>query len=308
MATSPKSLDPRTLAKLSGLRLRARRIVEGYVAGLHRSPRHGFSIEFAEHREYAPGDDLRYLDWKVFGRTDKFYLKRFEDETNLVCHIVFDASESMGFRGPQAAISKVEYAACLAASLAWLVLKQQDAVGLVTYDQQFRDELPPSNRATHLHQVIDVLERCQPHSPTATGPILKQLAQRLQRRSVVILISDLLSDTTQLLAGLRALHGRRHDIGVLQIMDPAELSFPFDRPTRFRGLEQLADVVADPRRLRAAYLAELEHHLASVRRACRECEIDYCLIPTDEPLDRALTSFLSRRMARASERSRPSNS
>lgn len=298
MENSPKSLDPRTLAKLSGLQLRARRIVEGYVAGLHRSPHHGFSIEFAEHREYAPGDDLRYLDWKVFGRTDKFYLKQFEDETNLVCHIVFDASESMSFQGPPAALSKLDYARCLAASLSWLILKQQDAVGLITYDEQIRGELTPGNNAAHLHQIIRVLEDCVPQAKTATGPVLKQLAQRLRRRVVVVVISDLLGDTASLLTGLRALHRRRHDVLVLHVMDPAELSFPFDRPTLFQGLEQFPDVVADPRALRAAYLAEMDRHLARVQRACRECEIDYRLVPTDKPLDRTLTSFLSTRMAR----------
>lgn len=298
METSPKSLDPRTLAKLGGLQLRARRIVEGYVAGLHRSPHHGFSIEFAEHREYSPGDDLRYLDWKVFARTDKFYLKQFEDETNLVCHVVFDASESMSFQGPQAALSKLDYAKCLAASLSWLVLKQQDAVGLITYDQRVRAELPASNTATHLHEVIRVLDECVAQAQTATGVVLRQLAQRLRKRSVVVVLSDLLGDTTALLTGLRALHRRQHDVLVLQVMDRAELSFPFDRPTRFEGLEQFRDVVADPRRLRTAYLAEMERHLATVHRGCRECEIDYRLVATDEPLDRVLTSFLSQRRTR----------
>ena len=299
MENSPKSLDPRTLAKLNGLQLRARRIVEGYVAGLHRSPHHGFSIEFAEHREYTPGDDLRYLDWKVFGRTDKFYLKRFEDETNLVCHVAFDCSESMGFQGAQSALSKLDYARCLAASLSWLILKQQDAVGLITYDGQIRTDLAPSNNAAHLHEVIGALEASVPQSTTATGTVLKHLAARLVKRAVVVLISDLLGDTSTLLTGLRALHRRKHDVLVLHVMDPAELSFPFDQPTLFQGLEQFADVVADPRSLRGAYLAELQRHLATLQRACRESEIDYRLISTDQPLDRALTSFLSARMARA---------
>jgi len=285
------------LAKLSGLQLRARRIVEGYVAGLHRSPHHGFSIEFAEHREYAPGDDLRYLDWKVFGRTDKFYLKQYEDETNLVCHIVFDTSESMSFQSSEAALSKLDYARCMAASLAWLVLKQQDAIGLTTYDEQIRVELTPSNMAAHLQHVIRVLEDCTPQSKTNTGTVLRQLAERLRKRAVVVVISDFLGDSNALQAGLRALQRRRHDVLVLRVMDPAELSFPFDRPTRFEGMEQHADLVADPRSLRAAYLAELERHLTSVQRACRECGIDYRLVSTAEPLDRVLTSFLSQRTA-----------
>ena len=158
MEKSPKSLDPRTLAKLKGLHLRAQHIVEGYVAGLHRSPYHGFSIEFAEHREYAPGDDLRYVDWKVFGRTDKFYLKQYDDETNLICHLVLDVSESMSYRGPNSPLSKFEYAQSLAAALAWLVLQQQDAVGLVTFDNQIRASVRPSSNPSHLQQIFQVLE------------------------------------------------------------------------------------------------------------------------------------------------------
>ena len=212
MDNNTPSLDPRTLAKIKGLHLRARHIVEGYVAGLHRSPFHGFSIEFAEHREYAPGDDLRYVDWKVFGRTDKFYVKQYDDETNLICQLVLDVSESMSYRGPQAALSKFEYAQCLAAALAWLVLQQQDAVGLVTFDQQVRARVRPSSNPSHLQQVLQVLDTATLESKTKAGAIFHELAEWMNKRSVVIVLSDLFDDVDTLMAGLEHFRHRRHDV------------------------------------------------------------------------------------------------
>ena len=292
---SPKSLDPQTLAKLSGLQLRARRIVEGYVAGLHRSPYHGFSIEFAEHREYTPGDDLRYLDWKVLGRTDKYYLKQYEDETNLICYLVLDVSESMSYRGPESPWSKLDYAQCLAASLAWLVLRQQDAVGLVTLDERLRDSLPPSSSAAHLNPLLQMLESAQPQGKTALGPLLQQLARTFRKRGIVIVIGDLFEDLSSLAAGLKRLRQQRHDTIVLQVLDRAETDFPFDRPALFKGLEGLPEVVTDPRSLRHAYLSELDKHLRVVRKICRESETDYRQLRTDQPLDKALSALLSAR-------------
>ena len=293
--TSPKSLDPQTLAKLSGLRLRARRIVEGYVAGLHRSPNHGFSIEFAEHREYTPGDDLRYLDWKVLGRTDKYYLKQYEDETNLICYLVLDVSESMSYRGPESPWSKLQCAQSLAASLAWLVLRQQDAVGLVTLDEKLRASLPPSSSASHLNPLLQMLESAEPNGKTALGPLLQQLAQKFRRRGIVVVIGDLFEDLSSLAVGLKRLRQQRHDTIVLQVLDRAEMEFPFDRPALFKGLEGLPEVVTDPRSLRQAYLSELERHLSAVRRICRESQTDYRQLRTDQPPDTALSALLSAR-------------
>lgn len=181
MTASPRFFDPRTLARLKGLPLRARHIVEGYVAGLHRSPYRGFSIEFAEHREYAPGDDLRYVDWKVFGRTDKYYLKQFEDETNLLCYLLLDTSQSMTYRGPHAALSKLEYGQCLAAALAWLVLHQQDAVGLATFDEQVRTVVRPSGSPGHWSHLLEALEQVRPAPKTSLGKVFPELAARLTR-------------------------------------------------------------------------------------------------------------------------------
>ncbi|HUG66220.1 MAG TPA: DUF58 domain-containing protein [Pirellulaceae bacterium] len=295
MESYPKSLDPRTLAKLQGLRLRARRIVEGFVAGLHRSPYRGFSVEFAEHREYVPGDDIRHLDWKVFGRTDKFYLKQYEDETNLICYLVLDVSESMSYRGPDSPFSKLEYAQCIAAALAWLVLQNQDAVGLITFDRQIRDYVPPSNSPSRLNELLAVMEQAPSANKTSLGNTFQQLAQKLTKRGVVLVISDLFDEAKSVLNGLRHLRHRQHDLAVLQILDPAELSLPFDRPTLFRGLEGMPELTTQPRAIRAAYQAELDSFLKQIKRGCLDNEIDYRLISTDRPFDVALSAFLSSR-------------
>src|SRR5262245_26617189 len=208
-------LQPRTLAALEGLELRAQRIVEGYVAGLHRSPYRGFSNEFAEHREYAPGDDLRYVDWKVFGKSDRFYLKQFEEETNLICYLLLDTSESMQYQGPGAAMSKLAYGQCAAAALAYLVLHQHDAVGLVTFDNEIREVVRPSSSPTQLKQVLHVMEQVTAEQKTQTGPIFHELAERLSRRGIVVIISDLFDDVASMMAGLKHFRHRRHDLIVL---------------------------------------------------------------------------------------------
>jgi len=295
---SLKYLEPRTLAKLQGLELRARRIVEGYVAGLHRSPFHGFSIEFAEHREYVPGDDLRYVDWKVFGKTDKIYLKQYEEETNLLAYLVLDTSESMSYQSDDRGLSKLEYAKCVAASLAYLVLQQQDSVGLATFDSQIRSFVRPGGHPAHLKQVLHVLEQSPGERKTATGPIFHDLAERLKKRGVVLVLSDLFDDVEPMMAGLKHFRHRRHDVVVFHVLDPAELEFPFRNTTLFRGMEELPDVLTDPRSLRKAYLEEFEKFQREVRKACRANNVDYVLLRTDQPLDLALSSFLSSRMRR----------
>jgi uncharacterized protein (DUF58 family) len=291
--SSRKSLDPWTLAKLQGLRLRARRIVEGYLGGSHRSPYRGFSIEFAEHREYAPGDDLRHLDWKVYARTDKLYLKQFQDETNLICHLVVDVSESMAYRGPDAAMSKFEYAQCLGAALAWLVLRQRDAVGLVTLDDRLRDEVPASSNPAHLEQIVRTLETSSPNSKTKFGSLLSQLAGSLPRRGIVVLISDLFDDVATLLRGLQRLRLERHEVITLQVLDRTELDFPFEQPTLFRGLEQFADMFVDPQSIRESYRAEMRDFCRALQRGCHENQISFTTACTDQPLDRVLAKMLA---------------
>ena len=291
-------LDPATLAKLQGLELRARHVVEGYVSGVHRSPYHGFSIEFAEHREYVPGDDLRYVDWKVYGKTDKIYLKQYEEETNLACYLLLDKSESMRYRGPTAAMSKLEYAQLAAASLAYLVLQQQDSVGLVTFDKEVRKLVRASGNPSHLKQLLHVMEESVPERKTATGPIFHDLAERLKKRGVVVIISDLLDDVTSMLAGLKHFRHRRHEVILMHVLDPAEIEFPFDRITLFKGLEELPDLLTDPKSLRQAYLSEFGNFLKEVKKGCRMQQADYVQLRTDQPLDVVLSSFLATRAHR----------
>ena len=293
-----KFLNPQTLARLKGLELRARTIVEGYVAGVHKSPYHGFSIEFAEHREYVPGDDLRYVDWKVFGKTDKFYLKQYEQETNLISYLVLDTSESMRYQGPHAAMSKLEYAQCMAASLAYLVLEQQDSVGLATFDSELRALVRPSSSPSHLKQLLHVMSESVPARKTAIGAIFHGLAERFKKRGVVVVISDLFDNVPAMIAGLKHFRHRRHEVIVFHVLDPAELDFPFQRTTLFKGLEALPEVLADPLTVRKAYLREFGRFLHEVRQGCRERQIDYVQLRTDQPLDVALSAYLASRMTR----------
>lgn len=298
MDDSRQYLDPAVLARLQGLGLKARLIVEGYVSGLHKSPFHGYSVEFAEHREYTPGDDIRYVDWKVFGRTDRYFLKQYEEETNFSCWLLLDSSESMGYRSDGAAMSKLEYAKHVAAALAYMVIQQQDAVGLATFDSEVREYVRAAGQPSHLKHIIHVLEKAQPGGETALGPILHELAERIRKRGLVILLSDLFDEGASLLAGLKHFRHRRHDVSVLQIIDPAEQDFPFEEPTLFKGLEGQPEEMADPKAIRRAYCREFEEFLAEARRGCRDLGMEHVLVRTDQPLDAVLSAFLSGRMQR----------
>jgi uncharacterized protein (DUF58 family) len=268
------------------------------VAGLHRSPYQGFSNEFAEHREYTPGDDLRYVDWKVFGKSDRFYLKQFEVETNLLCYLLVDASESMQYQGPGAPLSKLEYGQSIAAALAYLVLHQRDAVGLVTFDEEIRQLVRPSSSPTQLKQLLAAMEGAGAARKTNTGPIFHELAERFTRRGIVVIISDLFDDVDAMLAGLKHFRHRRHDVIVFHVLDPAEIDFPFQQVTMFKGLEALGEIVAEPRSLRAAYQREVQSFLRRVRSGCRAQQVDYVAVQADQPLDVVLTAFLSARKKR----------
>jgi uncharacterized protein (DUF58 family) len=321
MPQSPERLlDPAVLARLKGLRLRAERIVEGFVSGLHRSPYQGFSNEFAEHREYVSGDDLRYVDWRAYGKSDRIYLKRFEEETNLIGYLVLDVSESMTYQSGQSAVgsgqakglsrgrkpteqhaapmSKLEYAQTAAAALAYLILKQQDAVGLATFDDRVRTLLKPSGSPSQLTPVIDAIAKSDGREKTSAGPIFHELAERFSRRGVVMILSDLFDDPEPLLAGLKHFRHRRHDVIVMHVLDPAELEFPFQQPTLFKGLESLGQLLVDPVRLRKAYKEEFDKFRNEVAAGCRAQGADYVLLRTDRPLDAALTAYLHQRQAR----------
>jgi uncharacterized protein (DUF58 family) len=295
---SVKLLDPATLSKLEGLELRARSIVEGYIAGVHRSPYHGFSIEFAQHREYAAGDDLRYVDWKVFAKRDKIYVKQYEDETNLACYLLLDTSESMRYQGPAAALSKFGYAQCLAAALAHLIIRQRDRVGLVTFDHKIGTLVWPASSTAHLKRLLGVMEQAAPSGRTGAGPLLHDLAERIKKPGVVVVIGDLLDDVAALLSGLKHFRHRGHEVIIQHVLDRAELDFPFQQVTMFRGLEQLPDVLTEPQTLRTAYLRALRGFLHQVQAGIRALGADYVLIPTDRPLDLALSSYLASRLSR----------
>jgi uncharacterized protein (DUF58 family) len=295
MEDSLQYLDPAVLTKLSGLDLKARLIVEGFVSGLHRSPYQGFSVEFAEHREYVPGDDLRHVDWKVYGKSDRYYLKQFEEETNFACWLMIDASESMSYKSDSAAMSKLEYAKHVAAALSWLVIQQQDSAGLVTFGENVDTFLRPSSQPSHLKQVLHELEQTQPAGETALGPVLHELAERIRRRGLVVLFSDLFDDPESMLAGLKHFRHRRHDVTILQIIDPAEQDFSFDEPTLFKGLEIPQELMTEPRALRRAYRREFEEFLSTAKRTARNLNMDYALLRTDTSLDAALRAFLQSR-------------
>ena len=295
MESSQQLLDPQMLARLQALPLRARRTVEGYTAGVHRSPFHGFSIEFAEHRDYSPGDDLRYLDWKVFGRTDKYYLKQFEEETNLVCHLLLDTSESMLYRSEAAPMSKLDYARRAAAALAYLVLHQQDSVGLVAFDSEIRSMVRASSNPSHLKEILHVMEGASAERKTSIGPIFHDLAERIKRRGIILVLSDLFDDVDSLVKGLKHLRHRRHEVVLMHVLDPAEIDFPFERITLFRGLESLPEVLVEPRAIRSAYLAEFGRYLRDLQTACRAHAIDYVPLRTDRSLEVTLASYLASR-------------
>jgi uncharacterized protein (DUF58 family) len=295
MATElSKYLDPKTLSKISGLDLRARLIVEGYISGMHRSPYHGFSVEFAEHREYAPGDDLKHLDWKVLGKSDRLYIKQYEEETNLRSYFLIDTSESMKFASP-GKLSKLDYACCITASLAHLLIRQQDSVGLVLFDNAVKRHLPASASPAHLRLLLSELNRIVPAERTDTGGIFHDLAERINRKGLVVILSDLFDDAEKILFGLQHFRHRRHEVIVFHILDDAEIEFPYDQPTQFDGYEQWPNLLCDPRQLRKGYQEECRKFTDLLKRGCRNNKIDYVPVNTKNPLDVVLSAYLAAR-------------
>jgi len=288
-------LDPKVLGKLEHLDLKARLIVEGFISGLHKSPFHGFSVEFAQHREYAPGDDLRRIDWKVFARSDRHYIKEYEEETNLVCYVLLDISESMRYGSN--GLSKLDYGCYIAASLSYLMLGQRDSVGLVLFDDAVRRVIRDSSNPGHRLQLVDALENITPEGKTEFGAVLDQMTGQVRRRGMIVLISDLFGDPDRLLAGLKHLRHRRHEVIVLHVLDDDELSFPFQQLTLFKGMEGYPQLFTEPRALREAYLAELDGFCDRIRHECLDHRIDYQRLNTSDPLDVALSSYLATRMA-----------
>ena len=290
-------LDPAIIARLGTMELKARTVVEGFLSGLHRSPYKGFSVEFAEYRQYLPGDDLSTLDWKVYARSDRHYVKKFEEETNLEAHLLLDTSASMAYRGA-APMSKLEYGCVLAASLAFLMNRQRDAAGLIAFDDRIRFRQPAGSRRGDLHALMLALERMQAGSTSDLGRPLHQLAEALTKRSLVVLISDLLDDPEPAVRGLRHLKFRGTDVIVFQLRDPNELTFPFRGASKFRDLESAEEIVAEPSAIRKAYLRELAGLTLRFDRELRGAGIDFVQLDTSQPLDFALLAYLGARQRR----------
>jgi uncharacterized protein (DUF58 family) len=288
-------LDPVALAKLGNLRLRVRSIAEGILTGLHKSPHHGQSVEFAEHKEYAPGDEIRSIDWKVYAKSDKYYVKRYEQETNLRAYLVVDASGSMGYRSRPDGMTKLETASALAATLAYLLFRQQDAAGLVLVQGQVAGAIPPRASATHLGPIVEALENARPHGETRLSAAVDWIVEHAPRRSSVVVLSDLFDREERILRKLAQLGRRKHDVTLFHVLDPAELEFPFDDPTLFLSMEDERQVEAHGRDVRKGYLEILGRWLEEVRRTAAEADIDYALARTDRPPDEVLLPFLARR-------------
>ena len=284
--------DPKVLAGISNLYLRARWVVEGLMSGVHRSRAKGFSVEFEEHREYSPGDEIRRIDWKALGKFDRYFIKEYEDETNLRAYLLLDTSASMDYASD--GITKFDYGCTLTASLAYLILKQQDAAGLVTFSTRIEAFVPPRAKRDYLIQILHALENRGPAGETNVGKILEEIGAQIKRRGLVILVSDLLDEPEQILKGLRLFRFKGNDVIVFHLLDQAELDLPFDGNILFEDLEAAnLKVVADPRSIRNTYREVVQEFITEMRKQCHDNAIDYQLISTSTPLDRALASYLS---------------
>jgi len=289
-----KYLRPDVVAKLSNMELIARLVVEGFITGLHKSPYHGFSVEFAEHRQYMPGDEIKHIDWKIYGRTDRYYIKQFEEETNLKAYIVLDGSASMGFSSEKR-LTKLEYASYVAAALAQLLTQQRDAVGFIHYDEALRTYMPPHATRSYLREILKVLHAVAPANKTATSATLHVVAERIKRRGLVILLSDLFDDPRSVMTALKHFRHKKNEVIVMQVLDPVEKSFAFDRDAIFRDLETGEKLSTQPWHIQKAYREEMRKFLDFYKKECRQNNIDYILLDTTTPFDVALFEFLHKR-------------
>lgn len=296
MATLSSILEAEDITSLQSLQLFARTVVEGFTTGQHASPHKGFSVEFRQHRPYVQGDDIRRLDWKIFGRADRFYIREFDEETNLRATLVLDASGSMNYRG-QKGVLKFDYARKLAAAMAYLLMSQQDAVGLVTFDSKIREFIPNQTRITHLHFLLETMIKTQPGKDTSLAPVLESLAQRLKRRGLVILISDFFDDAAAILRAIGVLRKKGHEVIAMQLWDRDELEFPFGQWSRFENMENDEDfLLLDPAAVRQRYMEVLKTFQEQLKEGFRKHQVDYLSLPTDEPHAAALRSYLALRM------------
>jgi len=294
MQEALKYLQPKVVAQLANMELRARLVVEGFITGLHKSPYHGFSVEFTEHRPYMPGDEIRHIDWKAYGKTDRYYIKEFEEETNLKTYLILDASKSMDYASA-GQLKKIEYASYLAAALGYLMVEQRDAVGLTVYDQQVRTSLPPRATKLYLQQILRELEMLRPGNKTGTAQSLHEVAERIKRRGLIVVLSDLLDDPAQVMTALKHFRHRGNEVIVMQVLDPLERSFAFGTEAVFRDMETKEELLTQPWHIQTAYRESMHEFLDFYKRECRENAIDYVLLDTASPFDRALFEYLNKR-------------
>lgn len=291
-----KYLDPSILSRLQGLEFKARLVVEGNISGMHKSPYKGFSVEFAEHKSYFPGDDIRYIDWKLYGRTDKFFIKQFEEDTNLRSYIVVDTSLSMGYGNPDE--TKLDYAGFLAVALGYLMLTQRDSVGLLTFNRTIVNFTPPRSGLAHLQYLMNSLESAQPSSQTKICHALQYLASRIKRRALIILISDLIDTQREVLNHLKYLRRMKHELIVLHLIHPDEIELPFHGTVRFKNCERPGELFASPDRIRKSYQARLFEYIDTYQHMCWENDIGYFRISTDVPVETSVLNIISRRKKR----------
>lgn len=289
----PKYLDPAILKKMGSLELVAREVVEGIRIGVHKSPITGFSTEFSHRRSYSLGDDLKHIDWKVYARTDRYYVKLFEAETDFAAYLLLDTSSSMSYGSNS--VTKLEYACFLAASLAYLIVNQNDAVGLALFDNELRRYIKPRSSMSIVHNIAGEMERSEHNPRTNVAALLHEFAQRISRRGFIILFSDLFDQTDEFLKGLDHLRYEGHNVTVFHVLDPYELEFPFDNTCRFEGLENDGDIVTQPSRIRKEYLQELNNFLNQIKSGCNRSQVDYVLVDTSKPVDVVLSAYLIKR-------------
>lgn len=287
-------LRPDVVSRLSTMEMRARLVVEGFITGLHKSPYHGFSVEFAEHRQYMPGDEIRRIDWKVLGRTDRYYIKQFEEETNLKSYLVLDTSRSMQFQS-EGNITKLQYASYLAAALAYLMMRQQDAVGLLTYDEELRKFMPPHSTKVYLQTILKELETLEPANATGTARALNLAAERIQRRGLVMIFSDLFDDPDSVISALKHFRYNQHEVILFHVLDPRERTFDFGRDAIFRDMENADEMMTQPHQIQRAYQEAMRDFIARYKKECREQRIDYVLLDSATPFDVALFEYLNKR-------------
>ena len=288
-----KYLEPEMVARLSNMSLRARLVVEGYIIGQHKSPFHGFSVEFAEHRAYGPGDEIRHVDWKLYGKTDRYFVKQYEEETNLRAYILLDTSRSMEYKSSK--ISKLDYGNYLSAALAYLMINKQDGVGLTLFDNQIQKFIPPRSKPSHINTILTHLDTIGTGKDTDVGIVLHEMAERIKKRGLVILISDLFDEPENIIKGLKHFRHNKQEIIVFHIMDRKELDFNFTNRTKFKDMETDEQITTEPWKIRKIYQQSIQSYQDELRLRCREQKIDYVPLFTDQNLDLALNEFLKKR-------------